>query len=227
MLRWCAYEDSAGGSGPSEGLRVAAAMRYTNDGCQHPPELSQRSLQNGERDSRLLCVKTSRGEKLAQEVGQAHLLPWMGDSEESSIVNSAMRRGDFSVAERNCRRATILGGRKEVLKGLYAWVGFRTEMIPLHRPRREWRHRKYGWIGFSNSLTGCHRFHNRPLRIVSILGLYLGVVIPVRIDLLLEHFLSGSNQVAWLGPACCGMTFLWACSSWRRWASSRNILPVV
>ncbi|WP_088345647.1 MULTISPECIES: glycosyltransferase family 2 protein [Rhodomicrobium] len=117
--------------------------------------------------------------------------------------------GDFRLLDRKVVDALkTLPERKRFMKGLYSWVGFRTELIPFVARPRAAGETKYGWMQlFGLGLTGMTAFTIAPLRMVSILGLAISVTsFLFGVYLLLEYFLD-SNQLAGWATLAVGMMF--------------------
>jgi len=85
--------------------------------------------------------------------------------------------GDFSVFNRRVHRAILaLPERVRVLRGLRSWVGFRQTEIAVNRPDRRHGRPKYHFFKLVslalNSFTG---FSYVPLRVASLLGIFMGI----------------------------------------------------
>jgi hypothetical protein len=91
---------------------------------------------------------------------------------------------------------------------LYAWVGFRTEMIPFAAAPRVAGTSKFGWLQlFKLGLTGVTAFTIAPLRIVSILGFIISVSSFLFGSYLLAEFFLIGNQLPGWATLAVGMTF--------------------
>ena len=81
--------------------------------------------------------------------------------------------GDFRLMDRRVVEAVrLLPERRRFMKGLFAWVGFRTVEIAYRRPERVAGEGKFsGWRLWNFALEGITSFSTAPLRIWSYLGL--------------------------------------------------------
>jgi hypothetical protein len=117
--------------------------------------------------------------------------------------------GDFRLLSRNVVNAlNALPERKRFMKGLFAWVGFRTELLPFVAAPRVAGTSKYGWLQlFKLGLTGVTAFTIAPLRLVSILGFVISASsFLFGLYLLLEFFIDGNQLPGWATLAV-GMVF--------------------
>lgn len=86
--------------------------------------------------------------------------------------------GDFRLLDRKVVNALIsIQERSRFMKGLYAWVGFKSLAIPFDVPKR--RSGKSSW-GFNHltelAITGITSFSNVPLRVWSIVGVFISFI---------------------------------------------------
>lgn len=81
--------------------------------------------------------------------------------------------GDFRLMDRQVVEAVrLLPERRRFMKGLFAWVGFRTAVIDYRRPERVAGEGKFSaWRLWNFALEGITSFSTAPLRIWSYLGL--------------------------------------------------------
>ncbi|MFG6489923.1 glycosyltransferase family 2 protein [Roseateles sp. BYS78W] len=108
--------------------------------------------------------------------------------------------GDFRLMDR-CVVAALnaLPERNRFMKGLYAWVGFRTEFLP-YTPQARAGGRSHFSLGrlLRLAFTGVTAFSNLPLRIWSALG---GVIAVCALGygswIVIEHFVYGSPIPGW------------------------------
>lgn len=100
------------------------------------------------------------------------------------LVNAADRfempegAGDFRLMDRRVVDALLaLPERNRFMKGLYAWVGFKTVAVPyVPEPRAHGRSHFSAWRLIRLSLDGLTSFTTWPLRAVSMLGFTLAVL---------------------------------------------------
>ncbi len=138
---------------------------------QHPPEMIATMLDAWRRGADMVCTaKASR----AEEGWRKRLGTWAF----YSLVNRDTRSpipadaGDFRLMDRRVVDALkALPERNRVMKGLYAWVGFRTEVLP-YTPaeRRAGKTRFSGRRLRALAYTGITAFTNAPLRLWSGVG---------------------------------------------------------
>jgi len=82
--------------------------------------------------------------------------------------------GDFRLVSRRCVEAIkSMGETQRFMKGIFAWVGFKTEVIEYARPERAAGHPSFNaWKLWNLAMEGFTSFSTAPLRI----WLYLGMV---------------------------------------------------
>jgi hypothetical protein len=95
------------------------------------------------------------------------------------------------------------------MKGLYAWVGFRTALVPFQAENRVAGHTKFTWLKlFKLAFTGLTSFTVIPLRLVSIAGFFISCTsLLYAIYLLFEHYVLGDHLPGW-ATLSVGMMFL-------------------
>jgi polyisoprenyl-phosphate glycosyltransferase len=86
--------------------------------------------------------------------------------------------GDFRLMDRCVIEALKqLPERHRFMKGLFAWVGFRTVQIEYRRPPRAAGHSKFsGWRLWNFALEGITSFSTVPLRIWTYLGMFIALI---------------------------------------------------
>ena len=210
MLRYVRFSRNFGKEAAlSAGLRVArgdAVILMDSDG-QHPPALLKVFLEKWREGYEVVCgVQASRTDSPLKKVAKRLYYRLMETGGSVVIPPDA---GDFRLLSRNVVDAiNAMPERKRFMKGMYAWVGFRTEMIPFDAASRVAGTSKFGWLQlFKLGLTGVTAFTIAPLRIVSILGFIISVSSFVfGLYLLAEFFLVGNQMPGWATLAV-GMTF--------------------
>jgi glycosyltransferase involved in cell wall biosynthesis len=127
--------------------------------------------------------------------------------------------GDFRLMDREVVK--VLNGMKEqqrFMKGLFAWVGFKTITIDYKRPSRYQGRSKFsGWKLWNFAIEGITSFSSAPLRVWSYIGLfgaflaliyggliifktlYYGVDVPGYASLLVAILFFGSLQLIGIG----------------------------
>lgn len=185
----------------SAGLALADADRVLlmdADG-QHAPELIAQMHAAWLRGADMACaVRANR-----QEEGP--LKRW-GTRLFYSFVNASTQlhippdAGDFRLLDRCVVTAlNALPERNRFMKGLYAWVGFRTEFLPYTpRPRASGRSR-FSLLRLLNlAFNGVTAFTNLPLRIWSLLGAFIALgALAYGGWITVEHLLYGHPLPGW------------------------------
>ena len=102
------------------------------------------------------------------------------------------------------------------MKGLFAWVGFRTAYVPFTAEPRIAGHTKFTWGQlFRLAFTGLTSFTVVPLRLVSLAGLVISLTsLSYGVYLLFEHFVEGDHLPGWATLSVHPSSP--ACNSWRR-----------
>jgi glycosyltransferase involved in cell wall biosynthesis len=123
-----------------------------------------------------------------------------------ALVNAAHRvklppdAGDFRLMDRAAVDALLaLPERNRFMKGLYAWVGFKTLAVPYQPPPRTGGRSSFGMRRLvSLSLAGLTAFTTWPLRVVSVLGVLFALVgFLYGAYLVAEYALLGNNVSGW------------------------------
>jgi glycosyltransferase involved in cell wall biosynthesis len=108
--------------------------------------------------------------------------------------------GDFRLMDRRVVDALLaMPERNRFLKGLYAWVGFRTVALPYTPEDRTVGVTRYGALDLIRlSLDGLTAFTKWPLRAVSLAGLLLAIPALLYGTLLIaSYFLFGNDVSGW------------------------------
>jgi len=122
------------------------------------------------------------------------------------LINAADRlpvpadAGDFRLMDRAVVDALLaLPERNRFMKGLYAWVGFKTEGVPYDpRPRGEGKS-KFGLLRLAGlSIDGLTGFTTWPLRLASVAGIALAAMSLVYgASLVISYLLYGNPVSGW------------------------------
>ena len=177
-----------------EAARGDVVVLMDADG-QHPVELVERMLALWrEGHDVVYAVRRTREDQSRLHAGLTsvfyRLLNW------GSRVEIPPHAGDFRLMDRQVVQALkALPERNRFMKGLYAWVGFRSTAIdyePL--PRADGRSH-FGWRGsFALALTGLLAFSITPLRLLALAGLLLaGAALFYGAWVVAEYFFWGIN----------------------------------
>ncbi len=141
---------------------------------QDPPELIGEMLDRWDKGAEVvLAVRAKRETDTALKRATANVFYRIINSiSEISIPPNA---GDFRLMDRSVIEALKqLPERSRFNKGIFAWLGFRTEIIEYERPPREvgmtkWNYRKL----WNFALDGITSFSSAPLRIWSYIGILI------------------------------------------------------
>ncbi|WP_024900324.1 glycosyltransferase family 2 protein [Brucella rhizosphaerae] len=141
---------------------------------QDPPEIIVEMLDKWDKGAEVvLAVRAKRETDTAFKRGTANAFYWIINS--ISEITIPPNAGDFRLMDRAVIEALKqLPERSRFNKGIFAWLGFRTDTIEYERPLREvgttkWNYRKL----WNFALDGITSFSSAPLRIWS----YIGVMI--------------------------------------------------
>jgi polyisoprenyl-phosphate glycosyltransferase len=118
--------------------------------------------------------------------------------------------GDFRLLDRKAVDAiNALPERNRLMKGLYAWVGFRVALVPFKVDHRVAGNSKFSWRQlFKLAFTGLTSFTMVPLRLVSLAGLLVSATSLFYAGyLLFEHYGQGNHLPGW-ATLSVGMMFL-------------------
>ena len=194
----------------SAGLKAAeghAVILMDADG-QHPasliPVLLERWQQGFEVVAAVQETRTESWPKRLFKRAYYHLM------EAGSHIVIPPDAGDFRLIDRKAVDAiNALPERNRLMKGLYAWVGFRTDYVPFQAEARVAGHSKFTWGQlFRLAFTGLTSFTVVPLRLVSIAGVAISVTSMLYgFYLLFEHFVEGDHLPGW-ATLSVGMMFL-------------------
>jgi polyisoprenyl-phosphate glycosyltransferase len=184
----------------SAGLEHAcgdAVILMDSDG-QHPPSMLPLFIERWRQGMEVVCaVQQSRSQPFMRRT----LSHWYYQIMEagSSIVIPA-NAGDFRLLDRKVVDAiNQLPERNRFMKGLFAWVGFRTELIPYAAAERIAGASRFNLLKlFGLGITGLTSFSVAPLRLVSLAGVLISVTsLFYGMYLLIEHYLYGDHPSGW------------------------------
>jgi glycosyltransferase involved in cell wall biosynthesis len=115
------------------------------------------------------------GEGSAKRTGAALFYGLVGRGSRVEIPDGA---GDFRLMDRKVVEALKqLPERDRFMKGLYAWVGFRSVAVPFDVQPRLAGESRFGGLALARlALTGLTAFSTLPLRAVSLLGFLVSAV---------------------------------------------------
>ena len=166
---------------------------------QHPLSLLPRMLEGWRQGADTVCaVRDNRAdESWGKRMGTALFYRIVNAGSPMRIPADA---GDFRLLDRSVVDALLaLPERNRFLKGLYAWVGFRTEFIPFTPAPRA-----HGRSSFSVprllglALTGVTAFSTLPLRLWSGIGAFVALLaMGYGAFITLEHLIYGNPVPGW------------------------------
>jgi polyisoprenyl-phosphate glycosyltransferase len=166
---------------------------------QHPVELLPRMLQAWREGADMVyAVRRDRSdESTLKRIGTRmfYALMKMGSS-----IDIPPNAGDFRLMDRRVVQALAsLPERTRFMKGLYAWVGFRSQAIDFDPPARVSGRSGFGLRALlSLAASGLTAFSNLPLRLSSAMGGILALVaIGYGIWIVIEHFVQGHDVPGW------------------------------
>lgn len=194
----------------SAGLNMAAgdAVILMDSDGQHPPSLIP-----------VFLSKWRDGYEVVAGVQQDRRETWLKRRfkrwyysmlEAGSSVVIPPDAGDFRLLDRKVVDAiNALPERNRLMKGLYSWVGFRTDLVPFQAQARIAGETKFTWGKlFRLAFTGLTSFTDVPLRMVSVAGLFISVSsLFYGFYLLFEHYVEGDHLPGW-ATISVGMMFL-------------------
>jgi len=176
---------------------------------QHPVEMLEPMLAYWREGSDMVYAVRAdrRGESAIKRVGTRvfYSLLKLGSS-----IEIPPHAGDFRLMDRCVVDALCaLPERTRFMKGLYAWVGYRSRAIEFTPPPRRAGRSGFGLRAlFSLAASGITAFSNLPLRLASGLGFVLAVLaISYGAWVVVDHLLNGSDVPGW-ATIVVGITFL-------------------
>jgi len=166
---------------------------------QHPPTLIPQMLARWQAgiDSVYAVRENRDDESWLKRLGTSVFYRILGNSKRVSIPANA---GDFRLMDRQVVDALInLPERTRFMKGLYAWVGFKSEPIPYtpaERAHGKSNFRLFQLISFA--IDGITAFSTWPLRALNIVGSLLAVMSFIYgLFLIAEYFVEGQVVSGW------------------------------
>ena len=166
---------------------------------QHPPEMIGVMLDAWRKGADMVCAaRASReDEGWAKRLGTWLFYRLVNRHGEVEIPVDA---GDFRLMDRRVADALrALPERNRFMKGLYAWVGFRTVVLPYtplprHAGKSSFSMRRLASLAF----TGVTAFTNAPLRLWSALGACIALAaLLFGLETVIEYFVTGIDVPGW------------------------------
>jgi glycosyltransferase involved in cell wall biosynthesis len=175
---------------------------------QHPPTLLPRMLDAWVRGADMVCAaRVSRSDETWRKRVGTRLFYRIVNSNPS--VQIPINAGDFRLMDRRVVDALkSLPERNRFMKGLYAWVGFRNEIIDYQPAERLSGQSSFSMKGLTRlAFTGVTAFTNLPLRLWSALGALVAVfAFLLAVWIVIEYFVYGNNVPGW-ATLVTGMAF--------------------
>jgi glycosyltransferase involved in cell wall biosynthesis len=175
---------------------------------QHPASLVPDMVSAWRAGADMVCAaRASRADEgWAKRLGTAIFYRMVNGNASVQIPVDA---GDFRLMDRRVVDALkSLPERNRFMKGLYAWVGFRNEIIPYVPAERHSGTSTFSLRSLSRlAFTGVTAFTNAPLRLWSALGVVIACfALAFGLWIVVEHFVYGSDVPGW-ATLVCGMMF--------------------
>nr|WP_231378494.1 glycosyltransferase family 2 protein [Bordetella sp. FB-8] len=164
---------------------------------QHPLELIPPMLQRWQAGVDMVyAVRSDRtDEGWIKRVGTKIFYRLLGSTRRVRVPPHA---GDFRLMDRKVVDALInLHERTRFMKGLYAWVGFRSEAMPYMPKARLHGISSFNfWRLFSLATDGITAFTTWPLRFLGLVGAIFAVASIIYGVVLVAHYLLYGNQTS-------------------------------
>jgi len=166
---------------------------------QHPAALVPDMLKAWQRGADMVCAaRASR----ADETWVKRLGTWLFYRlvNSDNAVPIPVDAGDFRLMDRRVVDALkSLPERNRFMKGLYAWVGFHTVIVPYVPADRHSGHSSFSMKRLARlAFTGVTAFTNLPLRLWSAVGAGIALLsLLFAVWIVVEHFVYRNNVPGW------------------------------
>ncbi|WP_295951452.1 glycosyltransferase family 2 protein [Rhodoferax sp.] len=166
---------------------------------QHPVEMIAPMLARWRDGVDMVCATraTRADESLAKRVGTWLFYRLVNTNR---MVQIPVDAGDFRLMDRRVVDALkSLPERNRFMKGLFAWVGFRTEILPYTPHERASGKSSFSIRGLARlAFTGVTSFTNFPLRLWSALGILIAFgAMLFGLWIVFEHFFEARPVPGW------------------------------
>lgn len=166
---------------------------------QHPPELIDEMLARWHAGAEMVYgVRADRtGESWTKRSGARWFYRLLSDARGVDVPAHA---GDFRLMDRSVVQALLsLPERTRFMKGLYAWVGFKTAALPYEPAQRVHGKSRFGvWRLLRLALDGLTAFTTWPLRLVSLMGCLFAVVsLTYGCYIVINYWVNGNELSGW------------------------------
>ena len=176
---------------------------------QHPATLVPEMLDAWRSGADMVCAaRASRADETwAKRIGTAIFYQLVN---RDPLVTIPVDAGDFRLMDRRVVDALkSLPERNRFMKGLYAWVGFRTEIIDYLPSERLAGQSSFSLRALARlAFTGVTAFTNAPLRLWSAVGVVIAMLaLLFGVWIVIEYFIYGNDVPGW-ATLVTGMAFL-------------------
>ena len=176
---------------------------------QHPASLLPEMVAAWRQGADMVCAAraTRADESWSKRLGTAIFYRLVNHDSQVPIPVDA---GDFRLMDRRVVDALkALPERNRFMKGLYAWVGFHTVIIPYVPADRHAGASTFSLRSLSKlAFTGVTAFTNAPLRLWSAIGVMVALfALAFGLLILVEYFVYGMDVPGWATLACGVMFF--------------------
>lgn len=172
---------------------------------QHPPEMLKamyQGLESGEYDCVAARRESRRGEPRVRSFFARCFYKLINRISDTEIVDGAC---DFRMMRRRMVDAILsLGEYNRFSKGIFGWVGFRTQWLPYENVERVAGETKWSfWKLLLYSLQGIVGFSTVPLALASVLGVVLCIFSGIMVAyIIIKTLLFGDPVSGWPSLAC-------------------------
>ena len=190
------------------GLEVANGHLVTvmDADLQDPPEMLMEMKQMLDDDSDLDCVGTRRvsrdGEPLIRSFFATLFYKLMNKISQVEVVDGAR---DFRLMRRHMVDAILsVSEYNRFSKGVFAWVGFKTEYLPYKNVERVAGETSWSiWKLLSYSIEGIINFSDTPLNIASYTGFFTFLLsLVLMVFVVIKTLVFGDPTIGWPSTIC-------------------------
>ena len=185
----------------SAGLEVAQgdAVICLDADLQHPPALIPEMLARWRAGAEMVyAIRSHRAdESLVKRWGSAALYALLN---REARVRIPVDAGDFRLMDQRVVSALLqLPERTRFMKGLYAWVGFRSEAIEYQPAERQHGRSHFNYLRLVRlALDGITAFSTWPLTAISLAGACVALLsMSYGVYLVLEYLVVGNHISGW------------------------------
>lgn len=190
------------------GLEAANGQLVTvmDADLQDPPEMLMEMKQMLDDNSDLDCVGTRRvsrdGEPLIRSFFATLFYKLMNKISQVEVVDGAR---DFRLMRRHMVDAILsVSEYNRFSKGLFAWVGFKTEYLPYKNVERVAGETSWSlWKLLSYSIEGIINFSDTPLNIASYTGFFTFLLsLVLMVFVVIKTLVFGDPTIGWPSTIC-------------------------